>query len=274
MLPFFKSKYNVDILTEHQVLNIYPKDKYLEVKNLSTSDVFIESYDKLVISTGADSNTSNKGIEKNNVFVLRNVGSADRIKSYIVQRKPQKALIIGSGFIGLEMAENLKSLGMEVAVVETEDHLMKPLDRDVSQFLKDILLKNGVEVYLTDGVQELEGTKEPERLCSKAELQLRRIWLLLQQASVPNVELAGRAGVELGITGAIKVDSRMATNIKRYLCMRDCAESYSLVTNKPIYRPLALLPTKWAELPETYDGGDLEFRGILGTGIFKYSIPR
>jgi NADPH-dependent 2,4-dienoyl-CoA reductase/sulfur reductase-like enzyme len=165
---FFKSKYNVDILTEHQVLNIYPKDKYLEVKNLSTSEVFIESYDKLVISTGAAPVIPPiKGIEKNNVFVLRNVGNADRIKSYIVQRKPQKALIIGSGFIGLEMAENLKSLGMEVAVVETEDHLMKPLDR----------------------------------LCSKAELQLRRIWLLLQQASVQMWSLQEELALSLGLQG-------------------------------------------------------------------------
>lgn len=268
---FFKSKYNVDIRTGHQVLNINPDGKCIEVKNLSTSEVFTESYDKLIISTGATPIIPPiKGIDKNNVFILRNVRSADHIKSYIGQRNPKKALIIGSGFIGLEMAENLKSLGMEVTVVEMEDHLMKPLDKDVTIYLKDILSKNGVEVYLNDAVLELEGGEDASRAILKSGAVVETDMVIVAAGIRPNVELAKRAGIELGITGAIKVGSRMETNIKDIYACGDCAESYSLITRKPVYRPLGSTANKMGRIAgDSITGGDLEFRGILGTGIFK-----
>jgi NADPH-dependent 2,4-dienoyl-CoA reductase/sulfur reductase-like enzyme/rhodanese-related sulfurtransferase len=268
---FFKSKYNVDIFTGHQVLSIDPDKKSLEVKDLSSSDVLTESYDKLVISTGAKPVLPPiKGIDKKNVFVLRNVRSADAIKNYVGQSKPQKALVIGSGFIGLEMVENLKALGMEVVVVEMEDHLMKPLDNDVSIYLRDVIIKNGVQVYLNDSVQELKGGGFVEKAILRSGTEIETDMVIVATGIRPNVELARLAGVELGTTGAIKVDNRMETNIKDIYACGDCAETYSLITGKVFYRPLGSTANKMGRIAgDQITGGDLEFRGILGTGIFK-----
>lgn len=270
-VAFFRSKYNVDVCTEHQVLSINPEIKSLEVKNLSTSEVFTENYDKLVISTGAAPILPPiKGIEKKNVFVLRNVRSADVIKSYIGQSKPSKALVVGSGFIGLEMVENLRNIGMEVAVVEMEDHLMKPLDKDVSIYLKDVLARNDVKVYLNDAVQELEGGEYAKNVVLKSGTILETDIVIVAAGIRPNIELAKKAGIELGTTGAIKVNSRMETSIKDIYACGDCAESYSLITGKSIYRPLGSTANKMGRIAgDSLTGGDLEFRGIVGTGIFK-----
>lgn len=268
---FFKSKYNVDVFTNHQVLRINTEEKNLEVKNLSTSQVFIEGYDKLVISTGATPILPPiKGIDKKNVFVLRNIRSADAIKSYIDHHKPQKALVVGSGFIGLEVTENLKKLGMEVAVVEMEDHLMKPLDTDVSIYLKDILMRNGVQVYPGDSVTEFKGEAFAEKAVLKSGIVLETDMVVVATGVRPNVELAKKVGVEIGVTGAVKVNHRMETNIKDIYACGDCAESYSLITGKPIYRPLGSTANKMGRIAgDSLTGGDLEFRGVLGTGIFQ-----
>lgn len=268
---FFKSKYNVDIFTGHQVLSINPVEKSLEIKNLSSSEVFTESYDKLVISTGARPVLpSIKGIDKKNVFVLRNVRSADMIKNHIDRSKPRKALIIGSGFIGLEMVDNLRVLGMEVAVVEMEDHLMKPLDNDVSIYLKDTIIRNGVQVYLEDSVQELTGDGFAKKALLSSGKEIETDMVIVAAGIRPDVELARKAGVELGVTGAIKVDNRMETSIKDIYACGDCAQTYSLITGKAFYRPLGSTASKMGRIAgDQITGGDLEFRGILGTGIFK-----
>ncbi|HEY9062265.1 MAG TPA: FAD-dependent oxidoreductase [Pseudobacteroides sp.] len=268
---FFKSKYNVDILTSHQVLNINSNDKKIEVKNLLTSEVFTDSYDKLIISTGAKPITPQiQGIDKKNVFMLRNVRSADLIKTYINKQNPQKAIVIGSGFIGLELVENLKALGIEVAVVEMEDHLMRPLDCDVSMYLKDILLKNGVEVYLNEMVTELAGDEYTNKAVLKSGAVLDTDMVVVAAGVGPNVELAKKAGIEIGTTGAIKVNNRMETNIKDIYACGDCAESFSIVTGKPCYRPLGSTANKTGRIAgDQATGENLEFRGILGTSIFK-----
>jgi NADPH-dependent 2,4-dienoyl-CoA reductase/sulfur reductase-like enzyme/rhodanese-related sulfurtransferase len=268
---FFKSKYNVDIYTGHQVLSISPDEKSITVKDLSSSVIFTESYDRLVVSTGARSVLPPiKGAEKKNVFVLRNVRSADAIKSYIEQTKPRKALIIGSGFIGLEMVENLKKLGMEAAVVEMEDHLMKPLDNDISIYLRDVVVKNGIQVYLEDSILELSGEEVAKKALLKSGNEIETDMVIVAAGIRPNVELARKAGVELGVTGAIKVDNRMETSVKDIYACGDCAETYSLITGKAFYRPLGSTANKMGRIAgDQITGGDLEFRGILGTGIFK-----
>lgn len=268
---FFKSKYNVDIFTEHQVLSINTGVKCIEVKNLATGEIFIDNYDKLVIATGATPILPPiKGIDKNNVFILRNVRSADIIKDYIGQHKPEKVLVVGSGFIGLEMVENLKSLGLEVAVVEREDHLMKPLDKDVSIYLKDTLIKNGVKVYLGDPVSQFEGNEIVNKAVLRSGIVIATDMVIVAAGIEPNIGLAKKSEIELGLTGAIKVSNKMETNIEDIYACGDCAESYSLITGKPIYRPLGSTANKMGRIAgDTLSGGDLEFRGILGTGIFK-----
>ncbi len=268
---FFKSKYRVDILTGHQVLAIHPAVKTLEVKNLTSGAVFSETYDKLVIATGATPVLPPiRGIAKKNVFVLRNVKSAEAIKNFIKESNPPKAVVIGSGFIGLELIENLKAIGIEVSVVEAEDHLMKGLDQDVSVYLRDILRKHGIDMYLNDFVTELQGEAGVTRVVLRSGNVLETDLIIMATGVRPNVELAKNAGVELGSTGAIKINSRMETNLQAIYACGDCAESFSLITGKPLYRPLGSTANKMGRIAgDRITGGDLEFRGVLGTGIFK-----
>ncbi len=268
---FFKSKYNVDVFTGHQVVSIHPDEKRIEVRNLANSEIFSETYDKLVIATGAMPILPPvQGVDKENVFALRNVKSADAIKAYIERFKPEKALIIGSGFIGFEMAENLKNLGMEVAVVEAADHLMKLLDNDVAAYLGDILRKNGVQVYLNDVVLALEGDDHAKKAAFQSGTVIETDLVIIAVGIRPNVALAQKAGLALGSTGAIKVNQRMETSVKDIYACGDCAESYSLLTGKALYRPLGSTANKMGRIAgDQLTGGDLEFRGILGTAILR-----
>lgn len=268
---FFKKKYNIDVYTRHQVLEINPREKFLTVRNMETQEVFSEAYDKLVVASGASAVIPGiEGVDKSNVFSLRNVGSADHIRNYLLNSNPKNAVIVGSGFIGLELVENFVARGINVTVVEMADHVMASLDKDIAVYLEDYLKEKGVTLVLNDSVTKLEGNS----LVSSVQLKSGRVietdLVVLSVGVRPNVELAQRAGVEIGPTGAIKVNARMQTSVADIYACGDCAESYSLLTNKPIYRPLGSTANKTGRIAgDQISGGDLEFRGILGTGIFK-----
>lgn len=268
---FFKKKYNVDVYTRHQVLEINPVEKYLTVKNLDTQEVFNETYDKLVIATGAKTIIPNmEGVNKQNVFSLRNVGSADSIRNYLINATPKNAVIVGSGFIGLELVENFMARGIHVTVVEMADHIMASLDKDIAIYLEDYLKEKGVTLILNDSVTKLEGDSSVNKVILNSGKTIDTDMVILSVGVKPNVELAKSAGVELGQTGAIKVNTKMQTNIEDIYACGDCSESYSLITNKPIYRPLGSTANKMGRITgDQITGGSLEFKGILGTGIFK-----
>lgn len=268
---FFKKKYNVDVFRRHEVLNINTEDKALTVKNLDTNDIFTESYDKLVIATGAKSIVPNiPGAEKSNVFYLRNVTQADKIKEYILTHKPKSAVIVGTGFIGLEMTENLKNLGIEVTLVERLNQVTPGLDSDMAVHVEEYLKGKNINMILGDSVVELKG----ETLVNQVVLQSGKVinsdFVIMSIGVKPNVELAKEAGIELGANGSIKVDTKMMTNIKDVYACGDCTESYSVITKRPLYRPLGSTANKMGRIAgDQVSGGNLEFRGILGTGIFK-----
>lgn len=268
---FFKKKYNVDVFRRHEVLNINTEGKILTVKNLDTNDIFTESYDKLVIATGAKPIVPNiKASEKSNVFYLRNVRQADKIKEYIRTHNPKSAVIVGTGFIGLEMTENLKDLGIEVTLVERLNQVTPGLDRDMAVYVEKYLKGKDINMILGDSIVELKG----ETLVNQVVLQSGKIinsdFVIMAIGVKPNVELAKEAGIELGASEAIKVDTKMMTNIKDVYACGDCAESYSVITQKPLYRPLGSTANKMGRIAgDQISGGSLEFRGILGTGIFK-----
>lgn len=268
---FFKKKYNVDVYTRHQVLEINTKAKYLLVKNLETEEEFEDTYDKLVIATGAKPVVPNiEGIDKENIFTLRNVESADRMRNYIVSAKPENAVIIGSGFIGLELAENFAARGINVTVVEMADHIMASLDKDIAIYLEDYLREKGIELALNDSATEFGGGSSVNQVVLKSGKIIGADFVVISIGVKPNIDLAKNAGIELGQTGAIKVNTKMQTNIEDVYACGDCAESYSLITNKPVYRPLGSTANKMGRITgDQLTGGTLEFKGILGTGIFK-----
>lgn len=264
---FFKSKYNVDILTGHEVLSINPKEKKLEVKNLFTEEVFFDSYDKLIIATGAKSVIPPiKGADNPNVFTLRNINDMNRIKEYIAGNRPKTAVIVGTGFIGLEVCENLKKLGIEVTMAERLPQVTPGLDRDMAVYVEEHLKANGIEVITNALVTEITDTS----VMLADGRSILADMILLSTGVRPDTELAKNAGIELGISGAIKVDKKMRTNVEDIYACGDCIEQFSVINGKPLYRPLGSTANKTGRIAgDCATGGSLEFRGILGTGIFK-----
>ena len=264
---FFKSKYNVDIFTLHEVLKVNPNEKTLEIKNLSTGLVFTDSYDKLVIATGARAIIPPmKGTDIGNAFTLRNMNDMNKIKSFIQLNNPLTAAIIGTGFIGLEVCESLKGLGIEVTLIERLPQVTPGLDRDMAVYVKEYLEKNSVTVLT--GATATEITKDSVILSDGKIIKANMV--ILSTGVRPNTELAIQAGIEIGTTGAIKVDEKMRTNLEDIYACGDCIEQFHLVTGKPVYRPLGSTANKTGRIAgDSMTGGSLTFRGILGTGIFK-----
>ena len=264
---FFKSKYNVDIKTLHEVMSISPNAKSIEVKNLTTGEIFTDSYDKLVIATGASAVVPPiKGTDKNNVFTLRNINDMNRIKAFINENSPKSAVIIGTGFIGLEVCENLKRIGIEVTLIERLPHVTPGLDSDMAVYVKDEIEKNGVNIFLNASVNEINDNG----VILSDGTQVNTDMVLTSAGVRPNTNLAKLAGIELGSFGAIKVNKKMQTNIKDIYACGDCIEQFNLITGKPIYRPLGSTANKTGRIAgDVITGGSLEFRGILGTGVFR-----
>ncbi len=264
---FFKSKYNVDILTRHEVLALSPSNKCVTVKNLETGEVFEDHYDKLVIATGARASVPPiKGADGAHVFTLRSIGDMLRIKAFIRENRPKSAAIIGTGFIGLEMCENLKALGIEVSLIEKLPQVTPGLDADMAAYAQDHIEKSGVPVLTNASVSEI--TDAGVSLADGREIPADMV--LVSAGIRPNTELAAAAGIALGASGAIRVDAGMRTNIPDIYACGDCIEHFHLVTGKPVWRPLGSTANKTGRIAgDSVTGGDLEFRGVLGTGIFR-----
>ncbi|NFF40430.1 dehydrogenase [Clostridium argentinense] len=264
---FFKKKYNIDIFTGHEVLDINPQTKEITIKNLHTNKVFIDNYDKLIIATGAEFFIPNvKGIDRGNVFFLRNVQSAKNIKNFIEEKKPQHAIIAGTGFIGFEMLENLMSDGINVTIVEKENKITPSLDEDMAAFLENALKKRNITIIKNSSIVEINEGK----VTLDNGKELKCDMTIMATGVKPNIKLARDAGIEIGITSAIKVTTKMETNIKDIYACGDCIETFSMVTGKPIYRPLGSTANKTGRIAgDVVTDGTLEYRGNLSTGIFK-----
>lgn len=268
---FFKKRYQLDVLTRHNVTAIDKDAQTIMVENLETGETFTDSYDALVLATGASSIIPPiPGVDSDNVFPIRNIQNAETTRNFVDATDPKHATIIGAGFIGLEMAEQLKLRGVDVTVIERIPQVMPPLDKDMACRVEDHLEKNGIELLLGETVTELVGDGHVERVVTESGKTIDTDLVILSVGVRPNTELAKSIGVEIGETGAIAINERMETNVENVYAAGDVAESFSLVTGKPIWRPLGSTANKMGRaLGDLLTGGDLEHRGILGTGIFK-----
>lgn len=264
---FFKSKYNVDILILHEVIGVYPEEKSLKIRNLSTGEIFSDTYDKLIIATGASAVVPPiTGVEFKHVFSLRTMNDMYKIKAYIDNHQIQSAVIVGTGFIGLEVSENLIQLGIKVTLIEKLPQVTPGLDADVAIHVKKHLEEHGITVIT--GAEVIKITEHSVILADGQEIETQ--FVLLSIGVRPNTQLAVDAGIELGVTKAIKVDKRMKTSITDIYACGDCVEQYHVVTGRAVYRPLGSTANKTGRIAgDVVTGGNLEFRGILGTGIFK-----
>ena len=264
---FFKTKYNVDILIRHEVMTISPTEKKITVKNLESGRVIIDYYDKLVISTGATAIVPPiLGADREHVFVLRNINDMLRIKEFINAKKLTKVAVVGTGFIGLEVCENLVRLGITVTLIEKLPQVTPGLDRDMAIHVLHHLKKQGVRVILGASIQSIE----TETIHLTNGMKVDASMVLLSTGVRPNTTLAKAAGISLGVAEAIHVNSKMQTNVKDIYACGDCIETFSTITGKPVYRPLGSTANKTGRIAgDNITGGNIEYRGNLSTGIFK-----
>jgi len=267
----FAEKYKIDVRTKHEVLNVNSEEKSLKYKNLETDEVDDYNYDKLIITTGASPIMPPiPGHELENIVPLRTVNDADRIKNIIDKQNPKKAVIVGAGLIGLEMAESFKESGLEVGVIEKLPHVLPILSDEMSEIVEEHLREKNVDLTLDDGVSEFKGDGEVEKVVTESGKELEADLVLLAIGVKPNAELAKKAGVEIGNTGAIAVNEKMETSKKDIYAAGDCAESKDLITGNPAWVPLGSTANKQGRTAgENVTGGNARHKGILKTGITK-----
>ncbi|MCA1023732.1 FAD-dependent oxidoreductase [Halobacillus litoralis] len=264
---WFKKRYNVDIHTRHEVVEINPDQKVVTVKNLNTNEIIEDHYDTLVFATGAAPTTPQiDGVEMEHVFHVRNIQNTASIHSYMQAESPEKVTIIGAGFIGLEMAEQLKHRGLDVTIVQRSHQIMPHLDKDMAFRVEEHLRANGVNLLLNEEAAAITETSVETTKGSVIDADM----VILATGVRPNTKLAEQIGVELGVSGAVQVNEKMQTNLPDVYAVGDVAESYSIVTGNPLYRPLGSTANKMGRIAgDVITGGDLAHRGILGTGILR-----
>ncbi|KGX92740.1 dehydrogenase [Pontibacillus halophilus JSM 076056 = DSM 19796] len=264
---WFKKRYNVDIHTRHEVIGIDYAEKTLTVKDLETGEWKEDTFDKLVLATGSSPVTPPiPGVDLEHVFHVRTIQHASQIDRYMQAEQPKKATIVGGGFIGLELAEQLTEKGLDVTLVQQDRHVMSHMDEDIASRIEQELRDHGVNLLLNETATNItETTVETQ---SGKEIPSDIVFLAIGVR--PNTQLAKDMGVELGATGAVAVNEKMETNLKDVYAAGDVAESYSLITNQSIYRPLGSTANKMGRIAgDVVTGGELQHRGILGTGILR-----
>jgi NADPH-dependent 2,4-dienoyl-CoA reductase/sulfur reductase-like enzyme/rhodanese-related sulfurtransferase len=273
---WFKDRYDVDVRTGHEVVAVDVDARTVTVRDLATGRTFVDPYDELVLATGVRAVVPPiPGVDATGVFSVRTPTDARAIRAWIEDgesrgRPVRHAVVVGAGYIGLEMAEQLVARGLTVTVVEAAEHSMPRMDADMSARVDAELREHGVDLRLATQVVGIEADDDG---VAGVRVEGGRIDAELVVVSVgvrPNVELAERAGVRLGPTGAIAVDRRMRTSVDHVWAVGDVAESFHVITGEPVWVPLGSTANKMGRIAgDAMTGGPLEHRGILGTSIVR-----
>jgi NADPH-dependent 2,4-dienoyl-CoA reductase/sulfur reductase-like enzyme len=269
---FFKEKRNIDIRLYHEVKEIFPERKTVVAKNLKTGEEKEYTYDKLLIATGARAVVPPiKGVELTGVFALHQLQEGIAIKEYIKNNSPKNGVVIGAGYIGMEMAESFSETGVKVTIVEKMPNILGTMDDEIAESVEQELKKNNVTVMKSNGVTEFIGDgSSMVKVLTDTGMNIEAEIALIGAGIRPNSEIARDAGIELGRTGAIKVNERMETNTHDIYAAGDCAEAYHLVLGRNAYIPLGTTANKQGKVAgENVAGGNISFAGIVGTAVFK-----
>ena len=267
----FHNRFRVDMKVRHEVVAIDPAGKKVTVRDLESGREFDESYDKLVISTGAKPIRPNMpGIDDELLFTLRTVEDTFRIHDYVEKNGPRSAVVVGGGFIGLEMAENLKEKGLSVTVVEKMDQLMGPFDGDMAAFIHSQFRSHGVDLLLGTGVSGFE--REGDCVITHLEggRSLRSDLVVLAIGVAPDTGLAKAAGLELGIRGSIVVNERMETSEPDIYAVGDAVQVKHYITGQDSLISLAGPANKQGRIAaDNICGGNSVYRGSQGSSVIK-----
>lgn len=262
----FKARFNIDVRVFSEAIKISPDTKTVTVKNLNTGTTYEEGYDNLILSPGAEPIKPNiVGIDGDNVFTLRNIPDTLKIKSYIETTEPKSAVVVGGGYIGVEMAENLAKAGLEVSIVELADHLIAPLDFDMAADVHRYIKEKGIRLYLNNGVKAIDGGKIIFR---NGEISADMV--IMSVGVRPETSLAKDCGIALNSRGSIVVDSRMRTNIPNIFAVGDAVEVNNYVTKAAAFIPLAGPANKQGRIAaDNIAGFDSEYKGTQGSAVLK-----
>lgn len=286
----FKERFNIDVKIKSEVIKIDRKNKKVLVKDLRSNKQYEETFDKLVLSPGAEPINPFSGVDDNKIFTLRNVDDSVKIKEYLKQIRPENIYIIGGGYIGVEVAENIKNFGEElkkslnrenntknyqptISIIEREKHLIPPLDEDMAGFVHHTLRKNGINIMLKTSVNKIEKTDENLTITledNEAQREVIADLVILCMGVRPESKLAEEAGLELNNKKSIIVNSKMKTSDKDIYALGDAIQVTNYVTKLPAYIPLAGPANKQARVvANDICGKEASYEGTVGSSIIK-----
>ncbi len=260
----------IDVKPSCRATEIDVRQRRVAFTDLVANRQFEEEYDKLVIATGGRPVVADwPGMDKAGIFTLRTISDGAAIKDDLQRRRPQHVLIIGAGYIGLEMTENLTELGCQVTLAERGPHISPNMDADMAAIIQQHLELHGVKVLVNQEVIGFEGGSAVEAAVTR-DGTIPADFVLIAIGVRPNSELAAAAGIQLGVNQAIKVNSRMETSATGVYSGGDCATTTNLITGHDVYVPMGTTANKQGRVAgENAAGGNAYFRGILGTGIAR-----
>ena len=262
----FKARFNIDVRVLNEAVKVSPNTKTVTVKDLPTGETYEESYDNLILSMGAEPIRPNiEGADGSNVFTLRNIPDTLKIKNYIDTAKPRSAVVIGGGYIGVEMAENLVEAGLKVAIVELADHLIAPLDFDMAADVHRYIKSKGIALHLNNGVKAISGNTV---ILQNGEITADMI--IMSVGVRPETAIAKDCGIELNPRGSIVVNNKMQTNIPNIYAVGDAVEVEDFITKKPAFIPLAGPANKQGRIAaDNIAGYESVYTGTQGSAVLK-----
>ena len=267
----FWRRFRVDMRVRHEVTAIHPAEKTVDVKNLATGETFTESYDKLILSPGAKpTQPALPGVGIDRLFTLRTVEDTLKIREFIEQHHPRSAVLAGGGFIAIELAENLRELGLDVTVVQRPKQLLNPLDADMAAFLHTQLRQKGVHLHLGRTVEGFAADGDRVNVLIKDAAPLTADMVVLAIGVTPDTALARDAGLELGIKGSIVVNDRMETSAPDIYAVGDAVQVKHFVTGQDTLLSLAGPANKQGRIAaDNICGGDSRYLGSQGSSVIK-----
>ena len=267
----FFSRFRVHMKVHHEVTAIHPERKTVSVKKLESGEIFEESYDKLLLSPGAKPTQPRlPGVGIDKLFTLRTVEDTFRIKEYINNNHPKSAVLAGGGFISLELAENLRELGMDVTIVQRPKQLMNPFDSDMASFIHSEMRRHGIKLALGHTVEGFVEKEDGVEVLLKEEPSLCADMVVLAIGVTPDTYLAGEAGLELGIKGSILVNDRMETSISDIYAVGDAVQVKHYVTGQEALISLAGPANRQGRIAaDNICGGDSRYPGSQGSSVIK-----
>ncbi len=265
------AKYNIDVRTRQEVIAIDRGVKAVTVKKAETGELYTESYDTLVLATGSSPiKPPIPGIDSQRIMTLWTVPDTDRIRNYIKENKVKSAVVVGGGFIGLEMAENLHHAGLNVTLVEALEQVMAPLDFEMAQLLHEHLVQQGVRLQLGDGVASFEEVAEAVSVTLKSGTKIQADLVILSIGVRPNGELAKAAGLDVNARGGVVVNSGMLTSDPDIYAVGDVIEVQDFIDKRTTMIPLAGPANKQGRIAaDNIAGGSETYEGTQGTSVAK-----